>query len=224
MKDFLPRKPEPELMDIPAEADAYARADFADVNEAFTERLVELAGHITDTRAVDLGTGPGDIPVRVARRMPTWRITAVDAAEAMLDHARRMSASSGLTDRIELVLADAKDTHLPAGGFDVIFSNSILHHINDTPALWSEVVRLGKTGGLVFIRDLARPADRDAAEEIVRRYASEESDLLGEEFHRSLLAAYTPREVRDQLAEAGLNTLRVEMVSDRHLDVYGRLP
>lgn len=224
MEEPMPRKPEPELMDIPAEADAYAQADFAEVNEAFAERLIELAGHIADARAVDLGTGPGDIPIRVARRLRGWHITAVDAAEAMLEHARKAAGDAGLSENVEPVLADAKDTHLPAGAFDVVFSNSILHHINDTDAFWSELRRIGKSGAVVFVRDLARPASPSAASEIVRKYASGESELLREEFHRSLLAAYTSDEVRHQLSRAGLNTLRVEMVSDRHLDVHGELP
>jgi ubiquinone/menaquinone biosynthesis C-methylase UbiE len=223
MPDEMPRQPEPEVMDIEAEAEAYAVADFADVNQAFTERLVALAGHIERARAVDLGTGPGDVPVRVARAMPGWHITAVDASEPMLRHARQAAAEAGLADRIEPVLADAKDTPLPSAAFDVVFSNSILHHITETGALWAEVRRLGSPGAPVLIRDLFRPASVEAAEEIVHRYASGESGLLREEFHRSLLSAYTVEEVRHQLFRAGLNTLRVEPVSDRHLDVFGTL-
>ena len=38
-----------------------------------------------------------------------------------------------------------------------------------------------------------------------------------------LLAAYTPEEVREQLDQADLGVLDVAMVSDRHLDIFGRL-
>lgn len=224
MHEDMPRQPEPELMDDSAEADAYAEADFAEVNRAFNERLVELAGRLRDARAVDLGTGPGDIPVRLAKAMPSWHVTAVDASEPMLRHAREAASAAGVADRVEPVLADAKGTALPAGAFDVVFSNSILHHITDTAAFWAEVRRIAAPGAVVLIRDLARPASESAASEIVRKYASGESELLREEFHRSLLSAYTPREVRHQLRRAGLNTLRVETVSDRHLEVYGSLP
>ena len=104
MPEPMPRQPEPELMDLQAEADAYARADFADVNQAFADRLVALAGHLERARAVDLGTGPGDIPVRLARAMPGWHITAVDASEPndyrlvnILMHER----ARGLMDRVD---------------------------------------------------------------------------------------------------------------------------
>ena len=63
MSHGMPRQPEPEYMDLPEEAAAYAEADFADVNEAFVERLLEHVGAREEELALDLGTGPGDIPL-----------------------------------------------------------------------------------------------------------------------------------------------------------------
>jgi ubiquinone/menaquinone biosynthesis C-methylase UbiE len=225
-------------MEDRAEAEAYAAADFGPVNAAFVERMAELVERLNpplaDTSAVvDLGTGPGDIPVRTAQQFPGWHVTAVDASAAMLEIAR--ATVSGCPDvetpslcsvagRIELVLADAKQTGLPAHAYDVVFSNSILHHVNDTARLWAEVKRLGKPGALVFFRDLARPESREAAARIIETYAGDESRVLREEYHRSLLSSYTPDEVRAQLATAGLRSLCVEMATDRHWDAWGRLP
>ena len=47
---------------------------------------------------------------------------------------------------------------------------------------------------------------------------------MQEQYYDSLLSAYTPAEVRSQLARAGLDMLRVEKVTDRHMDIFGRLP
>ena len=224
MNPHMPRQAEPEFMDIPAEAAAYARADFSDVNQAFVDRLMELAAHLEAAAALDLGTGPGDIPVRVGRARPRWRLVAVDASAAMLDYAGQAVAAAGLSGSIELVLADAKDTGLPARSFDVVFSNSILHHVNATDRFWAELKRVGKPGAIVLLRDLARPESAEGAAEIVHRHAPGESEILREEFYRSLLSAYTPEEVTAQLARAKLESLAVAMASDRHLDVFGRLP
>jgi ubiquinone/menaquinone biosynthesis C-methylase UbiE len=106
----------------------------------------------------------------------------------------------------------------------VVFSNSILHHLSDMQPFWAEIRRVSKPGAFVMLRDLARPDATQTAREIVRQYAAGESLLLQEEYFRSLLAAYTPEELRLQLAHADLPLLRVEMVSDRHVDVFGRLP
>ncbi len=215
------RQPEPELMNDDAEAEAYAQADFAEVNQAFADRLVSLAGLARSARAVDLGTGAADIPIRVVRALPGWHIVAVDAAPTMLRLARAAVEQARVADRIELVLADAKDTGLAAQSFDVIFSNSILHHVTAADRLWSEVARLARPGALVFLRDLARPDSLEAARAIVSRYAGGESALLQEEYLRSLRSAYTPAEVREQLNRAGLHTLHAAMSSDRHFDIFG---
>jgi hypothetical protein len=91
-------------------------------------------------------------------------------------------------------------------------------------SFWAEIKRVGKPGAFVLLRDLARPDTPDGVRAIVDKYASQESALLQEEFYRSLLASYALDELRVQLNRAQLNLLRVEMVSDRHLDVFGRLP
>ena len=217
------RRPEPEVMDLLAEAKAYAETDFSDVNQRFVEWLLELAGPRETADALDLGTGPGDIPVRLIRLRPKWRVVAVDASGPMLDFARRLVERAGLRPSIELIQADAKATSLPPQSFDVIFSNSLLHHITGAAPLWAEIKRLARPGATLLLRDLARPASPEAAREIVKKYAGDASDLLQEEYYRSLLAAYTPDEVRSQLADAGLSSLKVAMVTDRHLDVFGRL-
>ena len=219
----MQRKPEPELMDLPAEADAYAAANFADVNEAFVECLCDLASNRVGARALDLGTGPADIPVRLAKAQAGWHITAVDGSPAMLDVARRAINAAHVADRIKLQIADAKDTKLPMGAFDVIFSNSLLHHLPDPAPLWSEIKRLAAPGALVFLRDLMRPSSEVTARRVVELYAGNESALLQEEFYRSLLAAFRPDEVRQQLDAAGLSSWTVQPVTDRHLDVIGML-
>ena len=218
----IPRQAEPEVMADRDEALAYARADFTEVNQAFVDRLLALVGPCLSAAAVDLGTGPGDIPFRLLRARPGWHITAVDASQAMLELARRAAPKAGLAGAIDFLQADAKSTHLPAAAFDVVFSNSILHHISDTAAFWAEVRRLAAPGAVVFMRDLARPGDAAAAARIVEQYVGGESELLRQEYYRSLLSSYTVQEVRRQLDKAGLGTLGVEMATDRHLDVFGR--
>jgi hypothetical protein len=71
------------------------------------------------------------------------------------------------------------------------------------------------------VMDLFRPPSRHAAETIVETYAGGEIELFKTDFLNSLLAAYRPDEVTEQIAAAGLASLRVDIVSDRHLMVFG---
>jgi hypothetical protein len=72
--------------------------------------------------------------------------------------------------------------------------------------------------------DLMRPTSVSEVERLVETYTVGEPKILKRDFRASLLAAYDIKEVRDQIEEAGLHSLTVKQVSDRHLLVAGRLP
>ncbi len=57
---------EPELMDDPTQAEAYAGADFAEENQGFVDRFKEYFPDFLQGKVLDLGCGPADIPIRFA--------------------------------------------------------------------------------------------------------------------------------------------------------------
>jgi ubiquinone/menaquinone biosynthesis C-methylase UbiE len=208
-------------MDAPDQAVAYANADFSDSNAAYVSELIATYGHDLE-HAVDLGCGPGDIIIRVARSRPRARLTAVDASEAMLLIAKEAVGRAGFGDRIQLVQGRIPGLPIPPRSFTAILSKDMLHHMHDPQGLWQEVQRLGRPGAAVHIMDLMRPASPELAAEIVERVAAREAPLLKTDFFNSLCAAFTLSEVRDQLQSAGL-PLHVEQASERHMRISGRL-
>lgn len=213
---------EPELMEDDAQAVAYANADFDAPNAAFVEALLSrFPGLPPSLRGVDLGCGPADIPRRLLARSPGWRFDAVDGSAAML--AAGAQKHGAPDERLRLHVARVPDTGLPPASFALILSNSLLHHLPDPQALWSAVAQLGAPGAAVLVGDLFRPETLEMAQATVDRWSSGEPEVLKIDFFNSLCAAFTPDEVRAQLQAAGL-PLTVEVVSDRHLLVYGRLP
>lgn len=220
----MERIPEPELMDAPEQALAYAQADFEEPNEQFLRLLAERFPRHAPHRVLDLGCGPADIPLRLARRRPAVEIWAVDGAQAMLELARRAVAESGLAARVHCLRwrlgSEPPPRELQAVAFDTCISNSLLHHLADPRVLWATVAGL-RRGTAVAVMDLLRPADRKAARSIVETYAGGEPEVLRRDFFHSLCAAYRPEEVRDQLRAADLGHLQVDVVSDRHLLVSG---
>jgi 2-polyprenyl-3-methyl-5-hydroxy-6-metoxy-1,4-benzoquinol methylase len=216
---------EPELMDDGVHAGAYARADFAEPNGAFCRYVEQRLPDLPDAcRAVDLGCGPGDIALRLARAHPGWRVDGVDGAAAMLDYADRAVGESGMTDRVRFVCARLPGTGLEPRAYDLVISNSLLHHLEDPLVLWHAVRELGRPGGAVMVMDLSRPSSESEAHALVETHSSHEPAVLKEDFFRSLLAAHRPEEVRAQLLAAGLDALEVQQVSDRHVLVWGWLP
>lgn len=221
----MKRIPEPELMDSPAQTRAYAEADFSDANALFTSCFVTGFADIAPRgQMLDLGCGPADICIRLAEELPEWRITGLDAGENMLTEAASAISAAGRQDQVSLRLSHLPDEGIGHNAFDAVVSNSLLHHLPDPMTLWQTVVHAGRPGAIVQVMDLRRPDNLEQTVSLVETYASDAPEILREDFYNSLLAAYTPVEIEQQLQQAGLSQLTLELPSDRHLIVSGRLP
>ncbi|QIT57138.1 class I SAM-dependent methyltransferase [Aquisalimonas sp. 2447] len=219
----MERITEPELMDGADQAAAYAGADFEEPNSHFIQLFAEYVGAPSGP-VLDVGCGPGDIVLRLARQYPEVAIHGLDGADTMLAFAREaLAAEPELQPRVEFVLGTVPGAALPADAYAAVTSNSLLHHLHDPMALWQTIRAVAQPGAAVLVMDLFRPADRAAAARIVDAYGAGEPEILRTDFFNSLLAAFTPDEVQEQLRAAGLPGLKVAVVSDRHLLVHGRV-
>ena len=219
----MDRIPEPELMDEDEQARAYAEADFETPHAHCLELLVEAFPELEERGvAIDLGCGPGDITFRFARHHPGWEVDGIDGAAAMLRYGQEALMKTDLSERVRLVHAYLPADRLPRPPYDFIFSNSLLHHLEDPMVLWETVRAAGRPGTPVFIMDLMRPDDRETATHLVEEYSAGEPVILRKDFFHSLLAAYRPDEVERQLERVGL-PLMVTVSSDRHWIAHGRI-
>lgn len=215
----MQRQPEPELMDDPAHAAAYAAADFAEPHDAFVRYFNERFPTHAPQRALDLGCGPADVSIRFARAYPACRVLGVDGAAAMVQLAQAAARRAGVDQRFD-VLGLRLPATIPGAPYDTIISNSLLHHLADPLVLWHSVRAAAGAGAAVCVMDLARPANLAQAELLVARHAADAPALLQQDFLYSLCAAYTVAEVQAQLRQVGVKW-QVESVSDRHWLVHG---
>ena len=211
---------EPELMEEEEQGLAYAQADFSGPNKQFLDLFAAKFPDFSGSgKVIDLGCGPADILIRFARRYPDCACVGIDGAKAMLAPGCRVVEQEGLSHRITL-----RCQCLPLAGtegsFQVILSNSLLHHLHRPEILWQTIRDCTAPGGSILIMDLFRPFSKGAARHIVDVYAGQEPAILQTDFYNSLLAAFRVDEVRNQLQQAGLD-LHCEEVSDRHLAVWG---
>ncbi|MCB9525841.1 MAG: class I SAM-dependent methyltransferase [Myxococcales bacterium] len=214
----MKRTPEPELMNDVAQADAYAAADFAEPDAAFVGACLPWLGDI-DGMVIDLGCGPGNIALRLARARPAWHVVGVDGSPAMLAHAQAAAPANA-----HFIQATLPERSLPRAAFSGVVSNSLLHHLHDPTVLWDSVKALGRPRARIYIADLRRPPTPAAAQALVDRYAAGAPAVLRADFLASLHAAFEPGEVEAQLVAAGLDHFEVRVTSDRHLVVRGQLP
>ncbi len=135
---MIPRLLEPEVMDSPEEARDYDAMDHRAVNNAFVADLLGRlrstktkrdAGSRRPVRILDVGTGTALIPIALAQQYRSALITASDLSTEMLKLAQRNVESAGLTDRVSVQISDGKSLSFADGSFDVVISNSIIHHL-----------------------------------------------------------------------------------------------
>jgi len=221
----MQRVTEPELMDDQVQSEAYAAADFGEAHSHIMDTFgrcfpgEDVTGHV-----LDLGCGPGDICFRFAARYPDCSVMGVDGSRAMIRLANARKARESVTgDRVRFIEGLLPGASIPGVPFAAVISNSLLHHLHEPLVLWETVLRVASSGTKVYVVDLLRPQTVAGVQRLVNEYAADEPDILRRDFYNSLCAAFEPHEVEAQLATAGLAGLSVEVISDRHLAVYGTL-
>lgn len=218
----LPRVLEVEYMDTVEEAAAYDTMDHSHVNRLFVaDLLAALGGRSADPDAamldvLDLGAGTARIPIELCQQHADARVLAVDAAVQMLELARYNVEIAGLIERVQLLQADAKRLPFRDGLFHVVISNSILHHIPEPLLVVREAARVTAPGGLLFFRDLLRPASAEQLRDLVEQYAGAEAPAARQMFADSLHAALSLSEIRELVATLGFAPESVQATSDRH--------
>ncbi len=211
---MLKRVLENEVMDDAAAARAFDDMDHSAVNRVFVDDLLatgEIRGDI-----LDLGTGTAQIAIELCQRVEDCRVMASDKSYQMLDLARYRLEIASLTDRIQLDMADAKQMPYASEMFDVVMSNSIVHHLAEPLGVLQGALRVTRPGGLVFFRDLLRPDDEQQLDMLVATYAGEESDQAQQLFRDSLHAALNLAEMRALITQLGDDPQTVQATSDRH--------
>ncbi len=211
---------EPELMDDPAQVDAYAAMDFSAENQGFVERFKEYFPEFSEGKVLDLGCGPADIPIRFAKLYPICQVLGIDASAPMIQLGEQAVKQAGLADRVTL-RCERYEEVAGARIVDAVMSNSLLHHLPNPLQFWQKLRQLVRPGAPVLVMDLLRPESPEAAQTIVDRYAAGAPDILRRDFYNSLLAAFTEDEVTTQLARMNLTRLLIDIPDDRHWVVGG---
>jgi len=211
---MLTRVLEPEVMDSPEEARDYDAMDHGAVNRAFVADF--LAAWNGENPILDVGTGTALIPIELCRQAPAARVVAVDLAEHMIRLAEENVRREGFADRLELRHCDAKQLPFSAGTFAALISNSIVHHIPEPICVLTDMIRVLKPGGVLFVRDLLRPQDEKTLGKLVASYAGNANAHQQQMFAESLHAALSLAEARGLVASLGYDPATVQQTTDRH--------
>ena len=210
------RRDEEELLDRPGQDPGELACNLRDirrVNRFFggtsivlrhVPRLIADLPLERPVTVLDLGTGSGDIPLALGRwAEATGRsvaIVASDASDEVLAVARRHVA--GRPD-VTLGRFDARRVPLPDKSVDIVLCSLALHHFVPADAIrvLREMDRLARSGFVV--NDLRRSRAGFVAAWLAARLTTA-NRLTRHDAPLSVLRAYTPTELRDLFAQAGV--------------------
>lgn len=144
--------------------DRLTPADLSPVDEFHTggrQATVELAtqaGFAPGMHLLDIGCGIGG-PSRTFAGERSCRVTGIDLTEAYVETAGSLAQRVGLADRVSYRQASALALPFAPRTFDGAYMMHVGMNIADKPALFAEVHRVLKPGGLFAIYDIMRAGD-----------------------------------------------------------------
>lgn len=169
-----------------------------------SQRAVQMVAQGT---AVDLGCGPGDMVINLARRAPELHVTGVDLSDEMLTQAEARAHRAGLGGRIAFRKGDVADIPFPDASLDLVVSTLSLHHWSNPVAVLKEIARVLRPGGAFLVFDLRRDLALPfwmllwfVTHVVVPKAIQRINEPLG-----SRNAAYTPEEAAHMLDAASID-------------------
>nr|WIE93095.1 methyltransferase domain-containing protein [Mesorhizobium sp. WSM4875] len=97
---------------------------------------------------LDLGCGAGGVTLDLVARHGAAHATGFDVERPVIETAKRKAAAQGLQDRVSFVQAPPGPLPFTDASFDVVFSKDALLHVRDKDALFAEIFRVLKPGGV----------------------------------------------------------------------------
>jgi len=159
----------------------------------FVREILKGYGQKSDLTLLDVGTGPGWIPTRLAQARPNWKITAVDYSAPMLEYAKRQAQSKNIT--IKWVQSTFETLEMEPHKFDLITNHLSFHEFKDPSSVLKKMIHLTKEGGHIEIQDLIRP--NILTRPLLNFWGLFYPKSIQNQYQSSLKSSYSLQEVKD---------------------------
>lgn len=116
----------------------------------------EVVSHLREGRILDIGTGPGYLPIEIVKRSPRIRVDGIDLCRRLIETARRNASEAGVDERLHFEVGDASGLKWEDETYDMVISTGMLHMLRDPVGVLRECRRVLKPGGSAWIYDPAR--------------------------------------------------------------------
>jgi ubiquinone/menaquinone biosynthesis C-methylase UbiE len=137
-------------------ASSYEKASRMAIRTYYSHVADEIASSLYDGIILDLGTGPGYLPIEIVNRRPRIRIVGIDLSRKLIRMANRNASTAGLAERLDFRVGNAARLGFEEASFDMVLSTGMLHSLRDPVRVLGEVHRVLKDNAEAWIYDPAR--------------------------------------------------------------------
>lgn len=113
-------------------------------------------------RILDVGTGPGYLPIEIAKKYPSIEVVGIDVSKKMIDIARK---NAGGIANIDFKVMDASKLEFDNDYFDFIVSSGSSHHWRNPVRIYNEIYRVLKRERQAWIYELCPDISREEVKE-----------------------------------------------------------
>lgn len=104
-------------------------------------------------RILDFGCGAGGIALHIAKTYRPAQIVGYDVEQPVIERACAAAAAEGLSAVARFISSPPGRLPFDDGAFDVVFSKDAMIHVPDKEALFAELYRVLKPGGVLAASD-----------------------------------------------------------------------
>jgi ubiquinone/menaquinone biosynthesis C-methylase UbiE len=142
---------------IPAPlASLYEKATRLVIESYYSGVAEEIVSGFKEGTLLDLGTGPGYLPIEIVKRSPLIRCDGIDLSGRLIKMARVNAQKAGVADRLNFEVGNAANLRSQDESYDMVISTGMLHMLKDPAKVLGECYRVLKPGGEAWIYDPAR--------------------------------------------------------------------
>ncbi len=130
------------------------------IDHLWRRRAVRELRKFAPKRVLDLATGTCDMAIAIAKGIDGVKVTGTDISMEMVEVGRAKVAKRGLSEQIELSIADAEQLPYAEGEFDAVAVGFGVRNFVHKEQSLSEMARVVRSGGVVEILELSRPNNK----------------------------------------------------------------
>ena len=139
-------------------ASSYEKATRLAIDIYYKKVAAEIVSAFKEGLILDLGTGPGYLPIEIVKSAANVKIVGVDLSRKLIKMARENSQKAGFADRLEFLVGNSAKLRFDDACFDMVLSTGMLHSLKEPVSVFREIYRVLKEGGQAWIYDPAKIA------------------------------------------------------------------